>query len=160
MKNSIQILVFLMFSFTISCVNDDSNLGNVVETKLETPFGNKIANSTDELYQILNLNKEKDIIKTIEFIGNEKSNAAIIKYINEFNEIANKAIVFGEFKLNSERIEYSHQDLDSITDGRKIGLSCGDCADCELVAVYDEDTGVLKFECNSSCCKLIVVISV
>jgi len=141
-------------------VNDDSNLRSVEELKLETPFGNKIANSTDELYQILNLNKEENIIKAIEFIGNDKSNAAIIKYINEFNEISNKAIVFGEFKLNSESIEYNHQDLGSITEGRKIGLSCADCADCELVAVYDEDTGVLEFECNASCCKLIVVISV
>jgi|SRR5690606_28899453 len=113
--------------------------------ELTSPLGFQIANSYSDLLTKLN-DYEIEKVTKIEFVENDKFNAAFIDVELKNGETSRRIIGKGEI-INNYNLVSSTSVTGTIT------YSCSGCSNCIVGGTIDGN-GVLTVTCSKSCCTL------
>lgn len=158
-------VIFCIFLFACSNDSGTSHLEEGSELnaiQLKSPEGFQIANSLEELNEVISNNRDIPLnsfeVEFVEYKDLENVSIAFVNYKKlESGDISNIVIVNGQFEYDTSHLRMSAKSAieTSSTEGDVV-ISCDGCENCRVQGYRDGQTGNYHFSCESSCCSMTV----
>lgn len=141
-------LVVLLLIFLSSCSQKQQI---PEEFSLESPNGYVLAENFDELYSLLNISKESEILK-IDYMETDQATLGFVTYKEENGEISTVAVGSGDFKFDANEIDVQPT-LKNVGGAGTVTVTCSGTDNCLNCGVRGTIVGgEIHVECESSCC--------